>query len=123
LKIKQKKELRRFLIAGIIAVGTDISAYFFMLQYIQHDIAKTISFLLGSIAAFLINKYWTFKKYAKSYMEILSFMVLYTATLGTNVMVNKYLISVTGLIFFAFIIATSVSTVINFIGQKFWVFR
>jgi putative flippase GtrA len=123
LNIKQKTELRRFLIAGFIAVGTDITAYFLMLQYTQHDIAKTISFLCGTLAAFFINKYWTFKKYTINFKEILRFMVLYSATLGANVATNKYMLSMTGLIFFAFLFATGVSTVLNFTGQKFWVFR
>jgi hypothetical protein len=38
---KLKKELKCFLIAGLSAVGTDFVAYFAMLNFLYHDIAKT----------------------------------------------------------------------------------
>ena len=120
---KLKKELKRFLIAGLSAVGTDFISYFAMLNFLQPDIAKTLSFILGTIVAFLINKYWTFERYEKSYKQIFQFIVLYSATLFTNVMANRLVIDFTELVFLAFLIATGISTILNFIGQKWWVFK
>ena len=57
---KTKKELKRFLLAGLSAVATDLATYYILLNFIPHDLAKTISFLLGTILAFIINKYCTF---------------------------------------------------------------
>ena len=118
-----KKEIRRFLIAGCSAVGTDLLSYYIMLNFLSHDIAKTISFVLGTIVAYIINKYWTFEKYEKSYKEILKFGFLYTSTLGANVITNKIILQITDMVFLAFLMATGVSTVQNFIGQKWWVFK
>jgi putative flippase GtrA len=118
-----KKEIRRFLIAGCSAVGTDLLSYYIMLNFLSHDIAKTISFVLGTIVAYIINKYWTFEKYEKSYKEILKFGFLYTSTLGANVITNKIILQITDMVFLAFLMATGVSTVLNFIGQKWWVFK
>ena len=92
-------------------------------QCCWHDVAKAISFLLGTVVAFVINKYWTFEKHEKSYKEMLQFGILYSTTLGANVLTNKIVLSKTEIVFLAFIIATGVSTVLNFIGQKWWVFR
>ncbi len=80
------------------------------------------SFVEHSLLFLLIN-IGHLKKYTINFKEILRFMVLYSATLGANVASNKYMLSMTGLIFFAFLFATGVSTVLNFTGQKFWVFR
>lgn len=118
-----KKELKRFLVAGFSAVGTDLITYYLLLNILDHDIAKAISFLLGTIVAFIINKYWTFEKHEKSYKEIFQFGLLYTATLGANVFTNKIVLEYTSIILLAFLIATAVSTVLNFLGQKFWVFK
>jgi len=120
---KIKKELKRFLLAGLSAVATDLATYFILLNFIPHDIAKAISFLLGTILAFIINKYWTFEKYQKSYKEMMKFGILYSLTLGANVMTNNIVLEYTSLVFLAFLVATGVSTVVNFIGQKWWVFR
>ena len=42
---KSKKELKRFLIEGSGAVLTDFITYYLMLNFLSHNIAKTISFL------------------------------------------------------------------------------
>ena len=120
---KIKKELKRFLVAGLSAVGTDLVMYYILLNFMPHDISKAVSFLLGTVVAFVINKYWTFEKHEKSYKEILKFGILYSLTLGTNVMTNKMILEYTSLVFLAFLVATGVSTVLNFIGQKWWVFK
>lgn len=120
---KLKKELKRFLIAGFSAVGTDLVTYYILLNFLSHDVAKSISFLLGTIVAFLINKYWTFEKHDKSYKEIVQFTILYTITLGANVITNKFVLVQMDSVLFAFLVATGVSTVLNFLGQKFWVFK
>ncbi|KAB7892657.1 GtrA family protein [Poseidonibacter ostreae] len=120
---KIKKELKRFLVAGLSAVGTDLVTYYMLLNFLPHDIAKAISFLLGTVVAFIINKYWTFEKYERSYKEILKFALLYSVTLGANVVTNNLFLEYTSLVFVAFLVATGVSTVLNFIGQKWWVFR
>lgn len=120
---KIKKELKRFLVAGLSAVGTDLVTYYILLNFLSHDVAKAISFLLGTIVAFVINKYWTFEKHEKSYKEIFQFGILYSTTLVANVLTNKIVLNNTEIVFVAFLIATGVSTVLNFIGQKFWVFK
>ena len=120
---KIKKELKRFLVAGLSAVGTDLVMYYILLNFLPHNISKALSFLLGTVVAFVINKYWTFEKDEKSYKEIMKFGVLYSLTLGANVMTNKIILEYTTLVFLAFLVATGVSTVLNFIGQKWWVFK
>ena len=120
---KLKKELKYFLIAGLSAVGTDFITYYIMLNFLHHDIAKILSFILGTIVAFVINKYWTFERYKKNYKEIFQFIILYSATLFVNVMINRSVLDLTELVFLAFLIATGASTILNFVGQKWWVFK
>lgn len=120
---KLKKELKRFLIAGSSAVGTDFVAYFAMLNFLYHDIAKILSFIMGTIVAFVVNKYWTFERYEKNYKQIFQFTILYSITLFVNVMVNRLILDFAEFTFLAFLIATGASTILNFVGQKWWVFK
>jgi putative flippase GtrA len=117
------KELKFFILAGVSAVATDLTLYYVIQDFLARDIAKGISFLVGTAVAFIINKYWTFEKPLKSYNEIIEFGMLYTVTLILNVITNRFILDVTGFVLFAFLVATGVSTVCNFLGQKFWVFK
>jgi len=118
-----KKQLLRFLVAGLSAVGTDLIVYYLLINLLETNIAKGTSFLMGTVVAFLINKYWTFDKQEKSYNEMMKFGVLYGVTFSANILTNKTILDYTQLVTIAFIMATGVSTVLNFIGQKWWVFK
>ena len=120
---KIKKELIRFLTAGLSAVGTDLLTYYILLSFLSNNFAKAISFFLGTLVAFIINKYWTFERIERSYCEVLKFTLLYSVTLVLNVTTNSLILEYTSFVFLAFYVATGVSTVLNFIGQKWWVFR
>ena len=119
-----KKELLRFLVAGFSVVGTDASTYALMLKWLDEPLAKGISFILGSVVAFIINKYWTFESKSLSMSEMMRFSVLYLFTLLVNVTVNQsVLIIESKWLLLAFLMATGASTILNFLGMKFWVFR
>lgn len=130
-KSDTKKQLIRFILAGCCAVGTDCLLYYLLSQFIDLSIAKGISFMLGTIAAFLINKYYTFEVNEKSTIEVIKFIILYLTSLCANILVNKislFILSILGNSFqiiklFSFLFATGTSTIINFIGQKYWVFK
>jgi len=121
---KIKKELNRFLVAGLSAVATDLATYYVLLNILSYSYAKSISFILGTIVAYFINKYWTFEKKDRCYKEIGKFIALYAGTLIVNVSFNQLtLFLFPKSILFAFLVATGVSTILNFIGQKWWVFK
>ena len=119
-----KKELPRFLVAGFSAVGTDYVSYMLMLNWLNEPVSKGVSFIFGSVVAFLINKYWTFESAPHSLKEIASFILLYLSTLIANVTVNQLvLLYFPVMILMAFLMATATSTVLNFMGMKYWVFK
>ncbi len=129
--LKLKKQLIRFIISGCLAVFVDCMFYYILSYFLDISIAKAISFLIGTIAAFLMNKYYTFEQKKKSFLEAIKFLSLYLFSLGANVVVNKLSFIILPYVFdnfeirklFAFLFATATSTIINFLGQKFWVFR
>ena len=118
-----KKEILKFLVGGGTAVITDFLTYkIFMISGIERTVAKTLSFICGSIVGFVINKYWTFKSPKFQIKEILKYTILYIITAFINSQVNKYTLLLFGSEFFAFLCATGVSTILNFLGQKFLIF-
>ena len=119
-----KKEILKFLIGGGTAVIVDFLTYkIFMILGVERTVAKTLSFICGSIVGFIINKYWTFKSSKFEIKEILKYIVLYIVTAFINSQVNKYILLLFESEMFAFLCATGVSTILNFLGQKFLIFR
>ena len=119
-----KKEILKFLVGGGTAVIIDFLTYkIFMILGIERTVAKTLSFICGSIVGFIINKYWTFKSSKFEIKEILKYIVLYVVTAFINSQVNKYILLLFESEMFAFLCATGVSTLLHFLGQKFLIFR
>jgi len=118
-----KKEVLRFLVTGFSAVGIDLGVYYLLNGITGINPAKGISFICGTLLAYTLNKYWTFGAKEKSYKEAGKFILLYSFSLAVNIAVNKSVLLVFNSSLFAFLCATGCSTVINFTGQKLWVFK
>lgn len=137
-----KKQVIKFSLIGVLAVLTDMVCYYLFLQifpenmvyaYSNEAIAKSLSFLCGMVVTYSLNKIWTWKKKDRSSKRLLKFGILYGLSLLLNVFTNSTLLYLLheykGLIdlphkyLIAFIGATGVSALVNFAGQKFWVFR
>lgn len=124
VKRKVHKQIQRFLITGVTAVTMDTVVYFLLVLFYSPSISKGISFLCGTLLAYFLNKFWTFEKPSHSANEIIKFLILYTSTLGINVGVNAFCLLYIGSAKpLAFLIATGASTILNFAGQKWWVFK
>lgn len=124
--IKEKfeiKEILKFLVGGGSAVLVDAVVYALLKCYINLSVAKAISYVAGAIVGFLINKLWTFNSKGFKMSEILKYIVLYACSAIANTFVNKLILVKFGSTVFAFLCATGTSTVINFLGQKFVVFK
>lgn len=122
-KIK-KKELLRFLVGGGSAVLVDYIAYKVIMNFgIERSIAKGSSFVCGSIVGFVINKLWTFESKGFSKREIIRYIALYSCTACMNALINKAALMIIPIEMLGFLCATGVSTVLNFLGQKYFVFQ
>ncbi|MSS64509.1 GtrA family protein [Velocimicrobium porci] len=119
----QKKELLKFLIGGGSAVVVDYISYnVFLLTGWNVSMAKAVSYVCGAIVGFIINKLWTFESKEFSKTEIVRYIILYAVSACINAGVNKLVIIVLNMKILAFLCATGISTVLNFLGQKFFVF-
>lgn len=117
------KEILKFLVGGGSAVVVDALFYAILKAYIDFSVAKAISYILGAFVGFIINKLWTFESKKFKVAEIYKYIVLYACSALVNTGVNKFVIWIIPSTVFAFLCATGTSTVMNFLGQKFLVFR
>lgn len=119
----RKKELLRFLVGGGSAVATDYLVYKILLYAgINMSVSKATSYVCGAVVGFVINKLWTFESKGFIRMEVVRYIILYMVSACVNAGVNRLVMFGFNIQMLAFLCATGVSTVVNFLGQKFFVF-
>lgn len=123
MKMFNFKEILKFCVGGGSAVVVDFFVYISLKPYISVAIAKAFSFAVGAAVGFIINKLWTFESKKFKTLEIIKYILLYICSATINTLVNEGVLLVTDVTLLAFLCATAVSTIMNFIGQKFFVFN
>lgn len=137
-----KKQIIKFGLIGFLAVFVDMGIYYLLLNSFPESIkesiypeavAKSVSFMCGTFVTYNLNKLWTWRKRDKSNSRFVKFMLLYGASMLVNVAVNslllfvlheyKEIIDLPNKYLFAFAGATGTSAMLNFAGQKIWVFK
>jgi putative flippase GtrA len=89
----------------------------------SYDVSKGLSFFGGSVVSFFLNRLWTFGQNHSTLRQSFRFSFLYMTTFLTNVLANNIILkALPEYVIFAFFVATGISTVLNFLGSKFWVF-
>lgn len=120
-----KGELLRFALVGGIAVAIDGAAYLLLNHGAGWDPAwsKRLSFALGALWAFVANKWFTFQHPGLSLHEPLLFALVYAVGWTLNSLAHDLVYRFRPIDWLAFLVATGISTLTNFAGQKWIVFR
>jgi len=122
-----RRELSIFLVVGITTVLIDFTVYRGLVwSGLPISAAKSAGFLAGTIFAYVANKVWTFGRPSHSPGSVWRFALLYSVTLGANVLINALALrALEGsalAVQIAFLLATGTSASLNFVGMKYFVF-
>ena len=120
-----QKELKFFIFIGLSTVFIDFFFYNFFISatILSINFAKSISFLMGTIFSYFMNRSFTFSENIYKQGSAYRFVAIYSFSFVLNVFSNALLYEVFSSIYFAYIIATGLSAASNFIGMKFYVFK
>jgi len=125
------KNFFKFLLVGCIALFTDISIYFILLQFSWPSIAaKALSFCFGVAVGYILNSLFTFNNLKLIKQELKKYILVYSISLIVNLLINEFfllLLDASPWSRYAFIIAvifaTTMSLLMNFLGLRYYVFK
>ncbi len=130
-KLLDKSEVR-FIIVGLIntAVGTAIMFLAYNAFHLSYWLSSSLNYILASVLSYFLNKYFTFKSEGKSCIEVLKFalniaicyLLAYSAAQplvkqilsGSSRSIIDNISMLVGMVLFV---------VLNYLGQRFFVFK
>jgi putative flippase GtrA len=121
-------QLKFFLIIGLVTVFIDYLTYQSLIFFFSNtSIAKSISFVFGTVFSFLANRKITFNVKSNFFRHLIKFSILYFTSMMSNVFVNSISLGLfhntNWKLQISFIFATIISATINFLGMRYFVFK
>lgn len=127
-------ESSRFILVGVAntVIGTSVMFIAYNVFGMGYWISSALNYIIGSIFSYFANKYFTFRSQKKSVKEILMFVLNIVVCYGIAYGIAKPLIllvlgqmqlSLSVLEQISMLAGMCIFIVINFCGQKFFVFK
>ena len=118
-------EIYRYIIVGLCSVLIDFLFYYIFIyfEFLDLNYSKRLIFIMGAIFIFYANRTYVFKVDKKKLSQYILFSLLYFTSFILNSIIHDYVFLISGLTLISFLSATFISTAINFIGQKFIIFK
>ena len=124
-------QLFRFICTGVVGAVVDFgSTYLLSLVGLSHAGSKTVGFILGTLTAYFINRRWTFQaapSRKRFVATMCSYVLTYLVQLGLFLVCIPWLEDHGFSDFWtqaiSFVIAQGTATVLNFIIQRWVIFR
>lgn len=124
-----KTQVIRFFITGCFSAVVDFGLLLLLSQLgLDPTLAKAISFICGTITAYMINRRWTFQA-EHSTKRLVAVCILYGITFGLNVGIFHVVYEATlpwGHLWaktIGFVVGQAVATIVNFVVQRTVIFR
>lgn len=125
-----RRELGFFILIGIVSV---MLAYLIYKTLVSSGLlgvnwAVAAAYICGTIFGFFANRRWAFQdRRLITWRKATYYVVLYSCTLVVNIYANSIMLKlihgIYGYILISFLVAISISTILNFIGLKYLVFN
>ena len=122
--MKLLNQLVLFFAIGGFSTLVDFAIYMLLSTQLTIDLSKAISMTFASALSYFFSKNWIFKvQTKKNLIYILKFYIVFFINLLANIFINSILLQISDMKIFSFVIATLCAMTINFIFQRYWIFK
>ena len=122
--MKLLNQLVRFFAIGGFSTLVDFAIYMLLSTQLTIGISKAISMTFASALSYFFSKNWIFKDQTKkNSIYIFKFYIIVFINLLTNIVINSILFQISDMKIFSFVIATLCTMTINFLFQRYWIFK
>ena len=123
--IKSNSQFIKFIIIGFSNLAISLLTYYILvLLNINYQISNIFAFILGSINGYFWNKKWVFKKNGDIKATLIKFYISYIFTWLISAVLLYLWIDIFKIsAFIAPILNLFITTPINYILNKIWVFK
>ena len=114
----------KFILVGGCSTGIDLAIYTLLSVRLSITVSKGISMIMASVFSYTVNKRFTFHNKDKTNIGYLTrFYIIFAANFVTNLGINYLIYKHTSCKFAAFMSATLCGMLVNYLGQRFFVFN
>jgi len=124
--VNNRVQMIKYACVGFSAFLTDFSVLYILTDFVHlhYLVSATIAFLFASLVNYSANRVWTFRSNGSKTKQIPVFLLV----VGSGLLLNNYIMYVSvehfGLWYmYAKIIATTLVTIWNFFGNKYFTFK
>jgi putative flippase GtrA len=124
--MKELKQFTKFAAVGLLSTALNYGLFFYSYNLIRLDyiIASALGYIFGLIFGYLLNRNWTYQHRDKHSQTIYKYLTVYIGSLLLGLIALKILVNNYGFdANLANILVIGLSTITNFSGTKFWVFK
>ena len=118
-------QIMKFLMVGIISTIFNYTCFFFLFRLLGLNflLASSIGYIIGLLFGYSLNRAWTFQSAINSFALKFRYLCTYLFSLTAGLALLQILVKNYGLASeIANIYVILITTLLNFIGTKFWVF-
>ncbi len=120
-------EFLRFIVVGVLSTIVNYGVFYVLLRGfdVSYLIASAAGFLSGVGVGYRLNKSWTYAHQGRSSLALtMKYLAIYAVSLALGLAFLAELVNSLGLdARLANVLTIGLTTMTNFIGTKFWVFR
>ena len=116
----------KFVTVGILSTSLNYSCFYILFSFfsLNYMLSSATGYLFGVFVGFIFNKGWTFQYQIITVKEPLQYITVYTFSLLLGLAFLRLLVSKLNIPPEIANVATiALTTITNFSGLKFWVFR
>ncbi len=119
-----KYKFIKFIFVGGSSTLLDFIIYLLLSNVIAMSFAKCFSMIVSCTYSFFLNKSWTFNDKQKiNTKQIILYIIVQAINITTNVTINQLGYIITNNKLLAYIIATGISMIVNYLLQKNIIFK